>query len=45
MQSLTGADVLTILGRLLLYDVLKWYYYTLKKESEKRRNDKKQKGL
>jgi hypothetical protein len=35
MQSLTALDVLTILGILLLYDVLKWYYREFKKEKRK----------
>jgi len=35
MQSLTALDVLTILGTLLLYDVLKWYYREFKKEKRK----------
>ena len=34
-QSLTILDGISILGTLLLYDVLKWYYREFKKEKRK----------
>ena len=36
-QSLTSIDVLTILGILLLYDVLKWHWREWEKEKDKKR--------